>query len=133
VSQRSARDPLYTKPLTRLIDRAEGPLDLSGYAAEGGYSAFRKVVDGLSPAELQSLVKDSNLRGRGGAGFPTGVKWGLIPLGPDAGTKYLICNADEMEPGTFKDRLLMEQNPHQLVEAMLIGAAGDDGIHFPAR
>jgi NADH-quinone oxidoreductase subunit F len=121
VSQRSARDPFYAKPLTRLIDRANGPLDLPGYAAEGGYGAFRKVVEQLSPTALQSLVKDSNLRGRGGAGFPTGVKWGLIPLGPDAGTKYLICNADEMEPGTFKDRLLMEQAPHQLVEAMLVG------------
>src|SRR5690606_367662 len=62
------------------------------------------------------------LRGRGGAGFPTGVKWSLIPMGPDAGQKYLVCNADEMEPGTFKDRLLMEQLPHQLVEAMILSA-----------
>jgi NADH-quinone oxidoreductase subunit F len=79
------------------------------------------MVRELTPQATQTVVKDSNLRGRGGAGFPTGVKWGLIPLGPDAGTKYFVCNADEMEPGTFKDRLLMEQAPHQLIEGMLIG------------
>ena len=121
MSARGARDPSYTRPLTRLVDRAAGPLALAGYEAEGGYAAFRKVVGELEPTALQNLIKDSNLRGRGGAGFPTGVKWGLIPLGKDAGTKYLICNADEMEPGTFKDRLLMEEVPHQLIEAMLIG------------
>jgi NADH-quinone oxidoreductase subunit F len=121
MSSRAALEPLYKKPLTRLIDRAAGPLDLAGYEEENGYAALRTVVKDLEPTALQSLVKDSNLRGRGGAGFPTGVKWGLIPLGSDAGTKYLLCNADEMEPGTFKDRLLMEQAPHQLIEAMLIG------------
>jgi NADH-quinone oxidoreductase subunit F len=117
---RSASDPNYQKPLTRLIDRAAGPLDLNGYEAENGYATFRKCVREMSPADVQGVVKASNLRGRGGAGFPTGVKWGLIPMGPDAGAKYLVCNADEMEPGTFKDRLLMEQAPHQLIEAVLI-------------
>jgi len=120
MSVRGARDPEYRRPLTRLIDRAVGPLDRAGYEAENGYGALRDVIARLEPPALQALIKDSNLRGRGGAGFPTGVKWGLIPLGPDAGTKYLICNADEMEPGTFKDRLLMEQAPHQLIEAMAI-------------
>ena len=120
---RSASDPNYIRPLTRLIDRAAGPLDFDGYQAEGGYAAFRKVVtEQWHRRTCRRPVKDSNLRGRGGAGFPTGVKWRLIPLGPDAGTKYLVCNADEMEPGTFKDRLLMEQAPHQLIEAMLIAA-----------
>ena len=117
---RSASDPDYQKPLTRLIDRAAGPLDLKGYEAENGYATFRKCVKEMSPTDVQGVVKASNLRGRGGAGFPTGVKWGLIPMGPDAGAKYLVCNADEMEPGTFKDRLLMEQVPHQLIEAVLI-------------
>ena len=117
---RSASDPNYQKPLTRLIDRAAGPLDLEGYEAENGYATFRKCVKEMSPADVQGVVKASNLRGRGGAGFPTGVKWGLIPMGPEAGAKYLVCNADEMEPGTFKDRLLMEQVPHQLIEAVLI-------------
>ncbi len=119
---RSAADPNYSRPLTRLIDRSAGPLDLDGYQAEGGYAAFRKVITEQAPADVQAVIKASNLRGRGGAGFPTGVKWSLIPMGPDAGAKYMVCNADEMEPGTFKDRLLMEQVPHQLIEAMLIAA-----------
>jgi len=122
MSLRSAADPKYQRPLTRLIDRSAGPLDFAGYEAENGYATFRRAIKELSPADVQTVVKASNLRGRGGAGFPTGVKWSLIPMGPDAGAKYLVCNADEMEPGTFKDRLLMEQAPHQLVEAMLIAA-----------
>ena len=121
MSLRSAADPNYARPLTRLIDPAAGPLDFAGYEAENGYAAFRRVLKDLTPAAVQALVDGSNLRGRGGAGFPTGVKWSLVPMSPDTGTKYLVCNADEMEPGTFKDRLLMEQAPHQLVEAMLIG------------
>ena len=107
-----------TRPLTRNIDRARGPLDLKAYEAAGGYAAVRSLKD-LKPQDIQHRVRDSNLRGRGGAGFPTGVKWSLIPMGPDAGAKYLVCNADEMEPGTFKDRLLLEQDPHQMVEGMI--------------
>lgn len=122
MSLRSQSDPDYQRPLTRLIDRAAGPLDLAGYERENGYAAFRRVVKEMTPEAVQNTIKASNLRGRGGAGFPTGVKWGLVPMGPDAGAKYLVCNADEMEPGTFKDRLLMEQVPHQLVESMLISA-----------
>ena len=69
------------------------------------------------------MVKDSNLRGRGGAGFPTGQKWSFVPMGADAPRpKYLVVNADEMEPGTFKDRLLMEGDPHQLIEGMIVSA-----------
>jgi NADH-quinone oxidoreductase subunit F len=120
MSSRSSADRQYVRPLTRLIDRAAGPLDLDGYEAEGGYASLRKVVREMAPIDVQDVVKASNLRGRGGAGFPTGVKWNLVPMGPDAGAKYLVCNADEMEPGTFKDRLLMEQVPHQLIEAMMI-------------
>jgi NADH-quinone oxidoreductase subunit F len=119
---RGHQDPQFQKPLTRLIDRAAGPLDLAGYEAEGGFSALKKAVKELQPQDIQSRVKDANLRGRGGAGFPTGIKWSLIPMGPDSGPKYLVCNADEMEPGTFKDRLLMEEVPHQLVEAMAVAA-----------
>jgi len=124
VSLRSHADPDYQRPLTRLIDAAAGPLELRGYEAEGGYGALRKAVRELTPADVQTIVKDSNLRGRGGAGFPTGVKWGLMPMGPDAGAKYVLGNADEMEPGTFKDRLLMEQAPHQLIEAMCVAGYG---------
>nr|WP_277346270.1 NADH-quinone oxidoreductase subunit NuoF [Solimonas marina] len=98
----------------------EAPMDIAAYEASGGYLAVRNAIRDLQPADVQAKVKDSNLRGRGGAGFPTGIKWGLVPMGPDAGTKYLVCNADEMEPNTFKDRLLMEGVPHQLIEGMLV-------------
>jgi NADH-quinone oxidoreductase subunit F len=108
------------KPLTKNINPARGPLDLKGYESNGGYASTHLSLKSLTPQEVQSRVKDANLRGRGGAGFPSGVKWSLVPMGPDAPKqKYLVCNADEMEPGTFKDRLLMEQDPHQLIEAMI--------------
>jgi len=107
-------------PLTYRLDVA-APLDLRGYEAAEGYAAVRKALRELEPADVTAAVKAANLRGRGGAGFPTGVKWGLVPMGADAPRqKYLLCNADEMEPGTFKDRLLMEGAPHQLVEAMIV-------------
>lgn len=109
-----------TRPLTWRLQHGDANLDLKGYEALEGYAAVRKALKEMSPQDVQLLVKDANLRGRGGAGFPAGVKWSLIPMGPDAGPKYLVCNADEMEPGTFKDRLLMEKLPHQLVEAMIV-------------
>src|SRR5512135_3156027 len=109
-------------PLTQHIHLDE-PLDLRGYEKVGGYEAARKAVTTMTPAEVQQVVKDSNLRGRGGAGFPTGQKWSFVPMGPDAPhPKYLIANADEMEPGAFKDRLLLEGDPHQLIEVMIISA-----------
>jgi len=117
----SLESELLVRPLTALVDLA-APMDRPAYEAAGGYRALRTVLSGLSPQDVQAKVKDSNLRGRGGAGFPTGVKWSLVPMGPEAPKqKYIICNADEMEPGTFKDRLLMEGAPHQLIEAMIIG------------
>ena len=109
-----------SKPLTYRIVNNQPIVDIKEYEAHDGYVAVRKALTSMSPADVQATVKDANLRGRGGAGFPAGIKWGLIPMGPDAGDKYLVCNADEMEPGTFKDRLLMECLPHQLVEAMII-------------
>lgn len=111
-----------THPLTHTIDIARGPLDLKGYEKLNGYAGLRKAVKDFKPQDVQQRVKDANLRGRGGAGFPTGIKWSLVPMGPDAGAKYLVCNADEMEPGTFKDRLLMEQAPHLMVESMIAAA-----------
>jgi NADH-quinone oxidoreductase subunit F len=91
---------------------------LDGYLRTGGYTALRKVLD-TDPAELRDLVKESGLRGRGGAGFPTGVKWSFVPQ--DSGKPiYLVVNADEGEPGTFKDRELMERDPFQLLEGMAI-------------
>jgi NADH-quinone oxidoreductase subunit F len=109
-----------TRPLTWRLQHGAAITDIKTYESLEGYAAVRKVVQKMSPVDVQKLVKDANLRGRGGAGFPTGVKWSLIPMGADAGVKYLVCNADEMEPGTFKDRLLMEKLPHQLVEAMIV-------------
>jgi NADH-quinone oxidoreductase subunit F len=89
------------------------------YVAAGGYTALKKALREMPPEQIVQEVKDSGLRGRGGAGFPTGVKWGFIPKG-HPGPIYLVCNADESEPGTFKDRELMERNPHQLIEGMII-------------
>jgi NADH-quinone oxidoreductase subunit F len=111
------------RPLTQHIRPGEEPLDLKGYEEVGGYQALRKALGRMTPQEVTQEVKDSNLRGRGGAGFPTGLKWSFVPMGDDAPRpKYLLVNADEMEPGTFKDRLLLEGNPHQLIEAAIVSA-----------
>lgn len=110
------------KPLTKNIDPSRGALDLKGYVAAGGYEGVRKAVS-CQPAEVTELVKNAGLKGRGGAGFSTGFKWSFVPMGPDAPhPKYLVCNADEMEPGTFKDRLLLEGDPHSLIEGMIVAA-----------
>jgi NADH-quinone oxidoreductase subunit F len=110
------------RPLTQHVDLAS-PMNLKAYARAGGYQAARQALTGMAPGEVVALVRESGLRGRGGAGFPTGVKWGFVPpLGKVPHPRYLVANADEMEPGTFKDRHLMEGCPHQLVEAMIIAA-----------
>lgn len=111
------------RPLTKNIRPGAEPLDLKGYEKAGGYQALRRAPQGMTPQEVTGVVTDSNLRGRGGAGFPTGPKWGFVPMGDDVPKpKYLIANADEMEPGTFKDRLLLEGDPHQLIEGMIVSA-----------
>jgi NADH-quinone oxidoreductase subunit F len=109
-------------PLTRNIRPDGAPVTLDRYLATGGYQGLVRAIENLSPQAVQQEVKDAGLRGRGGAGFPTGVKWSLVPMGADAGQKYLVVNADEMEPGTFKDRYLMERDPHQLIEGVAIAA-----------
>jgi len=91
---------------------------LARYEATGGYQALRKAL-GMEPSAITEEVKASNIRGRGGAGFPTGVKWGFLA---DTTPRYLVINADESEPGTFKDRQLLERDPHQLVEGIVISA-----------
>lgn len=111
------------RPLTRNIKLDGSVTRLPEYLKSGGYAGLRKAIGELSPAEVQQVVKDSGLRGRGGAGFPTGVKWSFVPMGADApNTKYLVVNGDEMEPGTFKDRFLIEGDPHQLIEGVAISA-----------
>ena len=94
---------------------------LETYQKHGGYEALRKVLDGMSPDDVIGEVKKSALRGRGGAGFPTGMKWSFVPKDSPK-PKYVVCNADESEPGSFKDRYLMERDPHMLIEGMLIAA-----------
>src|ERR671912_299629 len=91
------------------------------YRKNGGYEALNKVLTSMSPDDVINEVKKSALRGRGGAGFPTGMKWGFVPKDSPK-PKYVVCNADESEPGTFKDRYLMERDPHLLIEGMLIAA-----------
>jgi NADH-quinone oxidoreductase subunit F len=111
------------RPLTQHVDPGEGPLDLKGYEQVGGYQALRKAIREMAPGDVTQVVKDSNLKGRGGAGFPTGVKWSFVPMGDDVPhPKYLLINADEMEPGAFKDRFLLEGAPHQLIEGLILSA-----------
>ncbi len=108
-------------PLTKNIIRGI-PVDISMYEKSGGYQGLRKALN-KNPGEVTALVKESGLKGRGGAGFNTGLKWSFVPMGSNAPKeKYLVANADEMEPGTFKDRLLLEGDPHQLIEGMIIAS-----------
>jgi len=94
---------------------------LKEYQASGGYAAFTRSLRDYTPEQVIELVKAANLRGRGGAGFPTGLKWSFVPKESPA-AKWLLCNADEGEPGTFKDRIIMEETPHLLLEGMCIAA-----------
>ena len=105
--------------LMRNFGRADSHT-LSGYKATGGYTAWEQAQS-MEPAAIQEEVKKSNLRGLGGAGFPTGMKWSFVPK-THTGPVYLVINADEGEPGTFKDRYLLERDPHALIEGMLITA-----------
>lgn len=109
------------KPLTKNIRPNSPPLSIHEYRQAGGYEAVYKAIQKLAPNDLINEVEQSGLRGRGGAGFPTGKKWKLIP--PPEKTKkprYIIANADEMEPGTFKDRILLEGDPNLLIEGMIL-------------
>ncbi len=109
---------------------------LAGYLADGGYASWKKVLAGSAsgewtPAKVTELVKASGLRGRGGAGFPCGMKWTFVPPKEKRAGKpvYLLCNADESEPGTFKDRVLIEQDPHQVLEGMMLASFALDVKH----
>ncbi|NQZ27009.1 MAG: NADH-quinone oxidoreductase subunit NuoF [Colwellia sp.] len=115
------QSPKPTKPLTRFITDDDNCWQLSQYQNLGGYDGLKHALT-LSHTAVLDEIKASNLRGRGGAGFPTGLKWSFVPQGDDAPRpKYMIVNADEMEPGAFKDRLLLEKTPHQIIEGLLIG------------
>jgi NADH-quinone oxidoreductase subunit F len=108
------------KIFSRLFDVPQGHT-LPVYEEHGGYQALRKVLGKIQPDDVIETVKASNLRGRGGAGFPTGVKWGFVPKS-DEKPKYFVINADESEPGTFKDHELMHFDPHSLIEGTIIGS-----------
>ncbi|CUX96748.1 NADH-quinone oxidoreductase subunit NuoF [Candidatus Doolittlea endobia] len=110
-----------THPLTWRLRDDHQPVWLDEYQNKNGYVGARKALS-MEQDDVVTLVKNSGLKGRGGAGFSTGLKWSLMPKDSDMNIRYLLCNADEMEPGTYKDRLLMEQLPHLLVEGMLIAA-----------
>lgn len=102
------------------LNHLENSWDIDTYVANGGYEVWKKVLAGeLTPQEIIDEVKTSGIRGRGGAGFPTGLKWSFMNRNAP-GPKYILCNSDEGEPGTFKDRDIMRYNPHQLVEGMMI-------------
>ena len=109
--------PGMTKILLANIDKPE-QASIAKYRERGGYKALEKAL-AMEPTALIEEVKASGLRGRGGAGFPTGMKWSFVPRNSNKPT-YLLCNADESEPGTFKDRILMERDPHMLIEGMAI-------------
>jgi len=115
--------PFYKKQKRLIIGNNEliDPTTIDDYLAVGGYTALSKVLFGMSPEEVIGEVKKSGLRGRGGGGFPTGVKWETCRRA-QGDTRYIICNCDEGDPGAFMDRSLMEGNPHSVVEGMIIGA-----------
>ncbi len=98
------------------------PIRIYDYISNGGYSAIEKALSEMTPEQVVEEVKTSGLRGRGGAGFPTGLKWQLLAEQPGETGKYLVCNADEGDPGAYMDRSLLEGNPHSIIEGMIIGA-----------
>ncbi len=106
----------------RVVLRRAGRIDpysIEDYIADDGYFALGKALTEMTPESVRQVIKDSNLQGRGGAGFPTGMKWGFVAAEP-ATPKYIVCNADESEPGTFKDRTILEGDPHSVLEAIAI-------------
>lgn len=109
--------PKYEPVLLKNMSQPGYTGALDQYRKTGGYTALEKVLKGIPPSEVIEIVKKSGLRGRGGAGFPTGMKWSFIPK-DHPGPKYLCCNADESEPGTYKDRQLIENDPHQMLEGI---------------
>lgn len=115
------------KPLTKNIQPGRAYATLADYLKAGGYLGMQKAITELQPKEVRQWVKDAGLRGRGGSGFNAGLKWSLMPAEAKNGAeaaqpRYVVVNADEMEPGTFKDRLLLESDPHQLIEGAIIAA-----------
>src|SRR6187551_3350231 len=109
--------PKFEPVLLARIDKPNSTA-LAGYKADGGYKALEKAL-AMKPDDVMNLVKDAGLRGRGGAGFSAGAKWSFLPK-DHPGPIYLCVNADESEPGTFNNRVLMEEDPHQIIEGIIL-------------
>src|SRR5580698_5834258 len=110
-------------PVVEVLTKGIGELnlrDIEVYRSTGGYVQLERAVKELGQKAVMDLATGSNLRGRGGAGFPTGRKWSFLPN--NGRPRYLVCNCDEAEPGTFKDHMLLEETPHQIIEGILLGA-----------
>ena len=118
--------PFFKKQMRTIIGRNEkvDPIRISDYILNDGYGALAKLLARQEPRFILDEIKASGLRGRGGAGFPTGQKWGLFAAQGNGAGKYLICNADEGDPGAYMDRSVLEGNPHSIIEGMTIGAYG---------
>jgi NADH-quinone oxidoreductase subunit F len=117
------RASINTSIVTPVLTKGIGELDLCEidvYREQGGYAQLERAFRELTPKDVSDVCNGSNLRGRGGAGFPTGRKWSFLPN--NGRPRYLVCNCDEAEPGTFKDHMLLEQTPHQIIEGILIGS-----------
>lgn len=116
--------PFFHQQVRRLLAWNEkvDPTRISDYIANGGYSVLERIFTEVDPEWIVEQVKSSGLRGRGGGGFPTGLKWELLAKQPNNRTKFLLCNADEGDPGAYMDRSVLEGNPHSIIEGMLIGA-----------
>jgi len=115
------------------LNQSIDPIRIYDYLAQDGYGALQKVLEKGDPAWVVQEVKASGLRGRGGAGFPTGLKWELLAKQPGKRGKYLVCNADEGDPGAYMDRSILEGNPHSIIEGMIIGGFGtgaDQGVVY---
>src|SRR5487761_2206935 len=111
-----------SEPIILTTMHFDQPWTLENYLKVGGYQALRKILtEYIAPETIIAEVKNSGLRGRGGAGFPTGLKWSFMPRNYE-GEKYLVCNSDEGEPGTCKDRDILRYNPHAVIEGMIIAA-----------
>src|SRR2546423_4455274 len=112
--------PDYEPVLLARVNKPDGT-SLDSYRADGGYRTFERVVREMQPTQVVDVVKSSGLRGRGGAGFPTGLKWTFLPK-DHPGPIYMCVNADESEPCTFNNRVLMEQDPHQVLEGIILAS-----------
>jgi NADH-quinone oxidoreductase subunit F len=117
-------------PVTKVLTAGIGEAnlrDINVYRERGGYKQWQRAVKEMKPHDVLDLCEKSGLRGRGGAGFPTGRKWSFLP--PSGKPRYLVCNCDEAEPGTFKDHMLLEETPHLVLEGILLGAYGISSHH----